>query len=214
MTDTANVEKPLGTGGIALRLGGGLFLAIFGAGIGVGVIAAWRDHGEFRSGVVIGLGLALLALMAGSWMVLSVRASLILPRSPRVRRARIALYLSLVVGAIVGAGGHLFENRHGSGGAMGALFEAGPISRAFAIALIAGWAVAMIVSIYWHMALDEIERAEYEFGAVLALYGYVTIAPAWWILWRGGMLPEPDGGVIFLAVCVIWCIGWAWRRWR
>ncbi|MFT4056100.1 MAG: hypothetical protein QM681_16470 [Novosphingobium sp.] len=218
MTDIAEAKKPLGTVGVALRLGGGFFLAIFGAGIAAGVFAAWREHGEFRTGVVIGLALAALALVGGGWLMLSVRNRMAMPRSPRVRRSRIALYLSLgvsvVVGVIVGASGQLSGDLHDGDAYLDALVNTAPISRVFAIALLVGWLVAMAVSVYWHMTLDEIERAEYEFGAVLALYGYVTITPVWWVAWRGGMLPEPDHALIFIAVCIVWCIGWGWRRWR
>ncbi|MEE4450365.1 hypothetical protein [Novosphingobium resinovorum] len=218
MTDIAETKKPLGNLGVALRLGGGFFLAIFGAGIAAGVIAAWREHGEFRTGVVIGLGLAALALVGGGWLMLSVRSRMTMPRSPRVRRSRMALYLSLgvsvIVGVIAGVSGQLSGDLHDGGAYLDALVNTAPISRVFAVALLAGWLVAMAVSVYWHMTLDEIERAEYEFGAVLALYGYVTITPVWWIAWRGGMLPEPDHALIFVAVCIVWCIGWGWRRWR
>lgn len=218
MTDIAETKKPLGTFGVALRLGGGFFLAIFGAGIAAGVFAAWREHGEFRTGVVIGLALAALALVAGGWLIFSARGNLALPRSPQVRRSRIALYASLGISTIIGvAAGFAWQMQvshddpaHG----LANMFAATPLSLPLTLAVLVAWIVTVALSLYWHTTLDEIERAEYEFGAMAGLYSFVTVAPAWWLAWRGGLLPEPNGVAICLMVCIVWCIGWGWRRWR
>lgn len=218
MTDTADMKAPFGPLGLTLRLGGGFFLAIFGIGIAAGVLAAWREHGEFGTGGVVGMGLAALVAAGGAWLLLSARRGMAMPRSPRVRRSRIALYLSLsvslVVGAMAGFSGFASGEIDGPGDGFTVLLSAAPLSRILAASLLAAWLLAMAVSAYWHISLDEIERAEYDFGAILALYAYVCVAPAWWLAWRGGMAPAPDGVAIFVTVCVVWLIGWAWRRWR
>ncbi|PNU06138.1 hypothetical protein [Novosphingobium guangzhouense] len=218
MTETAETAGRAKALGVALRLGGGFFLAIFGAGIAAGVFSAWQEHGEWRSGVLIGLALAALALATGAWLMLSVRGRIAMPRSPRVRRSRIVFYVSMIVsvalGLLAGIGGQVSDGMPDSHAYLAPITDASPIGRVFAVALLIGWVVVMAVSIYWHMTLDEIERAEYEFGAVLALYGYITITPVWWVAWRGGILPEPNQAIVFVAVCIIWCIGWGWRRWR
>lgn len=217
MTETAETKAAQSGMGMALRLGGGACLTIFGGGIAKGVFDAWQEHGEARTGVVVGLSLAVAAMGIGIWLALSALRSghynVALPNSPRMRRSRILTYVCLAIGLISGIASHFIPHSSESGADLSDMHH-GPIGKAAAIALLVGWLVGMAVSIYWHMTLDEIERAEYEFGALAAFYGYVTIAPAWWVAWRGGMLPEPDGIAIFFGVLIIWCIGWAWRRWR
>lgn len=223
MTDTAETAqspaKPMSALGAFLRLAGGFLIAVFAAGVASGVVMTAREHGEFGLGAAIGVALAAALLVGGIWLMLSVRRRFSMPRSPRVRRSRIALYValgvSMVVGAATGIAGHMSNDLHGEPmDVFGSLLSSAPIGTAFALAALAGWIAAIAVSVYWHLTLDEIERAEYEFGATLALYAYVSIAPAWWIAWRGGMLPEPSGVAIFLIVCTVWCIGWGWRRYR
>ena len=211
--------RPLGVVHAWLRLGGGLLLAIFAVGVAAGTIAASQEQGEFGSGGVVGIGLALACLAVGAWLMLSVRNRFDLPRSPRVRKSRIALYISLGIGALLGAmvgmGGHLSGGIHGDPGDTAAiLFGSSPISAALALFALAAWAIAIAASLYWHVSLDEIERAEYDFGMASAMYAYVLVAPGWWIAWRGGLVPEPDGVAIFILVCVVWCVGWGWRRFR
>ena len=51
-----------------------------------------------------------------------------------------------------------------------------------------------------------------DFGALLGLYCYAILVPAWWLGWRAGLLPEPQHMLIYLAVLTIWSAGWLWRR--
>jgi len=223
MTDVADKTLPAATPpnnvGAALRLFGALLLVIFGAGIATGALAAAREHGDFGLGGAIGIALALLVIGAGGWLAFSARGRVLLPRSPRVRRSRIALYLSLgvslIVGAVAGMTGQIASEMPGDATAVySLLLGSHPIAASIAVLGLAGWTIALIVSIYWHRSLDEIERAEYEFGGIVALYVYLFVAPAWWLAWRGGMMPQPDNIAIFGLVCIVWCIGWGWRRYR
>ncbi|MFC0203158.1 hypothetical protein [Novosphingobium soli] len=214
MTDTPDRPAPMSALHAALRLGGGFIVAVFGLGIAAGVAAAVREQGRFGLGGAIGSGLALLAIVAGAWLALSVRHRFPLPRSPRVRRSRVALYASLGISLVVGVLAGIVAHLEGGASAFGMLFTSAPVSALVALCTAAGWIVAVAVSVYWHLTLDEIERAEYEFGATLALYAYVLVAPIWWLAWRGGLVAEPDEIAIYAMVCVIWCIGWAWRRLR
>ncbi len=95
-----------------------------------------------------------------------------------------------------------------------AVFSNGPVPLAVAAVAIVGWLLAVALSLQWHRTVDEHEARTYEFGGLAGLYLYSVLAPAWWLAWRGGLAPEPDSMVIFLAVMLVWGIGWLWRRYR
>ncbi|APG61621.1 hypothetical protein LPB140_00810 [Sphingorhabdus lutea] len=94
------------------------------------------------------------------------------------------------------------------------IFSSAAIAAPIAIALAIFWAVIMpIIAFYWHKnAVDEQEAHAYRDGAYYAAYAYIIGAPTWWILWRGGMMGEPNGFVIFMAFNFIWVITWMWKK--
>lgn len=94
------------------------------------------------------------------------------------------------------------------------LFSNGPVPLAVAAAAIVGWLVAVVLSLQWHRRVDEHEARTYEIGGLAGLYLYSVLAPAWWLGWRGGMLPAPDTMAIFVVVMLVWGIVWFWRRYR
>ncbi len=95
-----------------------------------------------------------------------------------------------------------------------AVFSNGPVPLAVAVVAIVGWLAAIMLSLQWHRSVDEHEARTYEIGGLAGLYLYSFLAPAWWLGWRGGLLPAPDTMAIFLAVMLVWSIGWFWRRYR
>ena len=71
------------------------------------------------------------------------------------------------------------------------------------------------VTFYWHKNLvDEQEEAAYRFGALIAMYAFWFIAPVWWFLWRGGMLPEIDGIALYFIIIFVALIVWFWKKYR
>jgi hypothetical protein len=71
------------------------------------------------------------------------------------------------------------------------------------------------VTFYWHKNLvDEQEEAAYRFGALIAMYAFWFIAPVWWFLWRGGMLPEIDGMALYFITIFVALIVWFWKKYR
>lgn len=199
---------------ISLRLGLGATLSLFTLGMVAGVISVSVEKANFGAGLYVGLGIAVLSGLLSAWMLRSGLRHYRLPRSPKVRRSRIALFASLGISVVLGLAVGIIGQVKGDVDNVGLLFSSAPISVMLAGGAIAGWIVAMAVSVYWHTTLDEIERLEYEFGAAVGMYAYITIAPIWWLAWRGGLLPEPDGVMLFWAACVAWSAGWAWRRYR
>ena len=75
--------------------------------------------------------------------------------------------------------------------------------------------IAPAITLYWHKhVVDEQEEAAYRFGALIAMYAFWFIAPVWWFLWRGGMLPEIDGIALYFITIFVALIVWFWKKYR
>ena len=71
------------------------------------------------------------------------------------------------------------------------------------------------VTFYWHKNLvDEQEEAAYRFGALIAMYAFWFIAPVWWFLWRGGILPEVNGVTLYFITMFVALVVWFWKKYR
>jgi hypothetical protein len=84
------------------------------------------------------------------------------------------------------------------------------------LAIILSIALGVIVpaiTFYWHKNLvDEQEEAAYRFGALIAMYAFWFIAPVWWFLWRGGILPAIDGIILYFITIFVALIVWFWKK--
>jgi hypothetical protein len=91
-----------------------------------------------------------------------------------------------------------------------------PMPPAIALMLIFFWTVIMpIIAWFWHKrAIDEQEASAYRDGGYYAAYALLIGAPTWWMLWRGGFVPEPDGVAIFMLFALIWTAVWFWKKYR
>jgi hypothetical protein len=66
---------------------------------------------------------------------------------------------------------------------------------------------------YWHKnVVDEQEEAAYRFGALIAIYAFWFIAPVWWLLWRGGILPDVNGMILYFMTFFVALIVWFWKK--
>lgn len=86
---------------------------------------------------------------------------------------------------------------------------------AMALGLLALFAVAMIAGTYvMNQVMDELERQRgykaASFGAVVLLVGY----PAWFLLWKGGFVPQPSHWLIYVLFLVAVALGQLWYRFR
>jgi len=97
-----------------------------------------------------------------------------------------------------------------------AVLSDSPIAPAIAILLAFFWAVIIpIVAWFWHKrVIDEQEASAYRDGGYYSAYAYLIGAPTWWILWRGGFAPEPDGPVIFMLFALSWSAIWLWKKYN
>ncbi len=86
-----------------------------------------------------------------------------------------------------------------------------PASAAIIFAIIWGFFLP-VISIFWHRTVDEQEAHAYKEGAYYAFYFYAIAAPVWWILWRGGLVPEPNGIVIYYTTLLICGAVWVKKK--
>jgi hypothetical protein len=96
------------------------------------------------------------------------------------------------------------------------IFSDNPVPPVMALMLVFFWAVIMpIIAWFWHKrAIDEQEASAYRDGGYYAAYAFMIGAPMWWMLWRGGFAPEPDGVAIFMLFASIWTAVWLWKKYR
>ena len=96
------------------------------------------------------------------------------------------------------------------------LFGNGALPPVVAIVLAAAIGIFMpVVSYYWHKnVVDELEEAAYRAGALFAMYAFWFVAPVWWLLWRGGFLPAPNGVALYLMTTFVALIVWSWKKYR
>jgi hypothetical protein len=94
------------------------------------------------------------------------------------------------------------------------LFATGAMSPMLAIILsISIGIIVPAITFYWHKnVVDEQEEAAYRLGALIAMYAFWFIAPVWWLLWRGGMLPEIDGIALYFMTIFVALIVWFWKK--
>lgn len=200
-------------GQVALLGGAGLGL-MFCAGLAVGLATARLESGN-------GIDARFVALLAGTTLLAMAclyaiwRATRAMAResggaTTRERRSRVIFVACAGIGAIVGVALSL------SGTPPLGAFSSDPLPAGLAIALAITVAVLLpILSVYWHRRVaDEQEAAAYAKGALIGIYAYWIGAPTWWLLWRGGLVPAPDGILIYFVTIAVTGLVWLWAKYR
>ena len=91
------------------------------------------------------------------------------------------------------------------------VFDDGPVSAKLAIAMVAAWLIILpIIHWYWSKTVDEQEVSAYRDGAYWGFLVYAFASPAWWMLWRGGLVPPINGPILYYAA-ILTC-GVVWLR--
>ncbi len=188
--------------------------AIFSAGVIVGIVMGTIERGD-------GLGLRAIGLLAAAalfvtlalWGVLRTARSFNraagTPTS-RERRGRImiVLYIALGmgIGLVLAIAGPMPEG----------IFSNAPLPVGIALPLAFFIAVPLpVLCYYWHTRIaDEQEANAYRIGALLALYAFWIAAPVWWLLWRGGLAPAPDGMILYMLTIVVAGVAWLIIKYR
>ena len=215
-TDNAAPEGNIGRS-IAWMASAGL-ATIFTAGAIVGVIAASREDGGALSTTAIAIIAVFVAIIGGlvyaQWrLARRIAAS----GGEMTRRERLNRNILVACGAMGGVVGLVLAIVDGAVPSEPmSIFDGGPLPFALAVFLAIFWgAVVPVIGWFWHTrAIDEQEANAYRDGGYYAAYAYLIAAPTWWFLWRGGILPEPNGVVIFIAFTLIWSAVWYWKKYR
>lgn len=120
----------------------------------------------------------------------------------------------LLLGAIIGIALNLFGPQDPDISFRGLSNDA--ISPVVAIIFASIFAVIFPIGTYlWYQkSIDEQEASAYRTGAFYAANAYIGMVPTWWILWRGGLVPEPNGMSIFIIFNFIWLGIWLWKKYR
>ena len=135
----------------------------------------------------------------------------------REKLNRNMIYGFVLVGGAIGLLPAFYDTSVGNSDTGPALILAdSPMPPVVALMLVFFWAVIMpIIAWFWHKrAIDEQEASAYRDGGYYAAYAFMIGAPMWWILWRGGFAPEPDGVAIFMLFASLWTAVWFWKKYR
>lgn len=202
-------------------------LAALGIVMSIGAIAGFlsvdtSDGGEF-SGFALGFLISLGVIIAGlSFVVWRNARKLQASGANMTRREKLNRNIVVACGLLGGMIGVILAAMGILGSSDTQEFDpfssllSGPIPVAAALALVFVWAVVMpVIAWFWHTwVIDEQEASAYRDGGYYAAYAYLMLTPTWWLLWRGGLLPEPDGVAIYLTFSLIWSAVWFWKKYR
>jgi hypothetical protein len=221
MTDLPQLDETEAEGNVGKSMAWIVVAAlgtIFTAGAIVGVIAAATESGGSLSGIdiaiVAGMVAVIGALLYAQW---NLARRIRIGGGPMTTREKLNRNIMVgygLLGAVIGA------TLVATDGAMPSdpmtIFKDGPLPLAIAVLLAVFWAIIMpVIAWFWHTrAIDEQEAEAYRDGGYYAAYAYLIGASTWWFLWRGGLLPEPNGVAIFSTFAIIWTAVWYWKKYR
>jgi len=195
--------------------------ALGGVGFLTGFLAAYnqdpdgtlspRDIAFLAAGALFVLG-----CLYGAWRAIrSLRAADVAagPRTPREGRNRRVMAIAALLGGAISL---VLVLHHDAPASSPLALLDGPLTPAVAIvlALLVGVLVSAL-SIYWYLrVIDEQEAAAYNKGALIAMHTFWIGAPVWWLLWKGGLVPAPDGMLIYLTTAIVATVTWLWAKYR
>lgn len=221
MADLPELETPEAEGNIGRSLAWITVAAIgtiFTAGAIVGVIAAATEGGQALSltamAIVAGLVAIIGALVYAQW---NLARRIRIGGGPMTTREKLNRNIMVGCGLLGAAIGATLVATDGSiPSDPQTIFSDSPLPLALAVLLAVFWGVIMpVIAWFWHTrAIDEQEANAYRDGGYYAAYAYLMGAPTWWFLWRGGLLPEPNGTLIFCLFAIIWTAVWFWKKYR
>jgi drug/metabolite transporter (DMT)-like permease len=76
-------------------------------------------------------------------------------------------------------------------------------------ALTIGWA-----TMRYHKEADEVEREANRYGMAVGGSFILLLYPAWWVLWRGAVAPEPIHWLLFIGAFLASFAAYLWKKFR
>lgn len=196
-----------------LKVSGLLFAAIFLAGVCAGAVAAATQKGGVT--MLIGAIVSVAALLAAACLWLAYRIGTAPSgEAPPTRKERLNRNILVACGALGGLMAMLMMFTQDGPDLTHNLLSNEPLQPAVAIVLLVLLGVVTpLLSFVWHRsAVDEQEVAAYKTGALWGINVYMIGAPIWWIGWRGGFLPAPDGVILYFATVPTMAVVWMWKK--
>lgn len=202
----------------------GILMTVCGVGIVMllGAITGYLSQHQDEGGGAIGLtGIVVLGVLVTIILVLAFAIWKLFQRvqqsGERIpAREKLNYRILIGCGMLGGFIGLTLAFADMTGDNDGNIFGGGPLSPFIAILLsVAVGVVLPAITFYWHKnVIDEQEEAAYRAGALIAIYAFWFVAPVWWLLWRGGMLPAPDGVALYLMTTFVALVVWFWKKYR
>lgn len=199
--------------GRSARIAGLTAVLLFLVAVGIGFTAGATQHaGLSRTDVIVLGSIALMLLGTGFLLVRQLKSQT--SEDPLTSQERLNRNLVIVSGLIGGATSLALAFAVDGGLERGALSNE-PLPRGVAVLLIVVIGVLVpALSLYWHRVIDEQEADAYKTGAVYAFYVFGIGTPVWWLAWRGGFVPPPNGFIIYFATVLILGVVWLWKKYR
>ncbi|QDH34925.1 hypothetical protein [Porphyrobacter sp. YT40] len=121
------------------------------------------------------------------------------PVTPRTRRYSWAMVALIGFSMLI----TLVFARPSGGRLANDLYSNGPLPTDLAVGAALLWLVGMpLLAAITRRNMDEVERNLLIFGESAGFRFFTTVAPAWWLGYRGGVLPQPDVMILFVGVLV------------
>jgi hypothetical protein len=187
---------------------------IFCTGIIAGILSEHNEDGGgpmslLLIGILILIATIMAALTYGIYAVMKRQVTGADGMTKREKKMRLIFSVLFGAGVLIGIALTIADEQGGNGTA----FSNGPLPMTFAIilAIIIG-IILPIMLWFWHKNIDEQEASAYRDGAVAGIYAYGIGMPVWWVLWRGGITPMPDGTSIYFATMTVWGGVWFWKK--
>ena len=121
------------------------------------------------------------------------------PVTPRTRRYGWAMVALIAFSLLI----TLIFARPSGGGLANDLYSNGPLPTGLAVGAALLWLVGMpLLAAITRRNMDEVERDLLIFGESAGFRFFTSVAPAWWLGYRGGVLPQPDVMILFVGVLI------------
>jgi drug/metabolite transporter (DMT)-like permease len=127
-------------------------------------------------------------------------------RAERIRSRHLSGVFAalMLLGGVIGAA--LYYLQHG---------ETGALPAAVAIALTLLYVVGTSLgSWYFFRRTDEVELRDNLLAGTWALYFYSLLYPAWFFLWKGRLVSEPDHEILFIGTMIVLSAAYFWKKIR
>jgi hypothetical protein len=123
--------------------------------------------------------------------------------SRRRRRYWTLMGVALAAAVVIGLTGRILGTPYG------------PIAPAAAIGLAAALLLLAVVGNWaYFRSIDELEVAANLVGGFWGFYAFMVGLPVWHMLWRGGLVPEPEILTLYVGAGAVAVVGFLWKRFR